>query len=252
MPDPQVMEIPQDSSKNIEIPKYYTFNETGNIMMSTTVGESADIEESVRKVFAEVSVFFAAMTKAISSTKNPASGEFYSLYNYEALEKIISGSGCFIRVTEMDLTHTTSAWGATLGKELLQGLLGLATGAGALSFASAMISSIGQEGLKLSSATEGQNSKVGNIVFVCEYLMGMPSISAIVINLDAKQHKTQIQAGPCFKATKSSMTLVMHKDTYMFVTPTFIHEYAADLTSIGSDAAYGELIKSMKEYLVQK
>lgn len=255
MDDTTKLEIPTDVSKNIEITKYYTFNETGNIMMATTVGTSTEIEESVRKVFSEVSVFFAAMTKAISTTVNPATGdkkEHYSLYNYEALERIISGSGCFIRVTEQDVTHTTNAWGATLGKELLQGLLGLATGAGALSFASAMISSIGKESVNLSASTEGQSSKVGNIIFVCEYLMGMPSISAIVVYLDAKEHKAQISAGPCFKATKSSFTLTMHKDTYMFVTPTFIHEYAADLTSIGSDVAYGELIKNMQEYLQQK
>lgn len=251
-PEPQKLEIPTDASKNLELTKYYTFNETGNIMLATTVGASAEIEESVRKVFAEVSVFFAAMTKAISSTVNPDTGErkeHYSLYNYQALEKIISGSGCFIRVTEQDVTHTTSAWGATLSKELFQGLLGLATGAGALSFASAMISSIGSEGLKVAGASTAQNSKVGNIVFVCEHLMGMPSISAIVVYMDASTHKKELQAGPCFKATSESMTFNMHKDTYMFVTPTFIREYAGDLNSIGSDAAYGELIKGMRECL---
>ncbi len=257
MADPEVqpLEIPTDTSKNVEITKYYTFNETGNIMLASTVGASAEIEASVRKVFAEVSVFFAAMTKAISSTVNPDSGdkqEPYSLYNYEALERIIDGSGCFIRVTEQDVTHTTSSWGATFSKELFQGLLGLATGAGSLSFASAMISSIGKEGLSLSGATEGHNSKVGNIVFVCEHLMGMPSISAVVVYIDAAQHKAQLKAGPCFKASKSSLTFTMHKDTYMFVTPTFIHEYAGDLTSVSRDAAYGELIKGMKEHLARQ
>lgn len=44
-PDPQKLEIPTDASKNVEITKYYTFNETGNIMLATTVGESAEIEE---------------------------------------------------------------------------------------------------------------------------------------------------------------------------------------------------------------
>jgi len=258
MPNPnaeaQVLEIPTDVSKNIEVTKYYTFNETGNIMLASTVGAAAEIEASVRKVFAEVSVFFAAMTKAISTTVNPDSGdkkEPYSLYNYEALERIIDRSGCFIRVTEQDVTHTTNSWGAAFSKELLQGLLGLATGAGSLSFASAMISSIGKEGLNVSAATEGHNSKVGNIVFVCEHLMGMPSISAIVVYIDAAQHKSELKAGPCFKASKSSMTFNMHKDTYMFVTPTFIHEYAGDLISISSDSAYGELIRGMKENLIK-
>jgi len=247
------LDIPSDASKNVEITKYYTFNETGNIMMATTVEESTEIEESVRKVFAEVSVFFAAMTKTISSTVNPDSkkGDNYSLYHYDALEKIISGSGCFIHVTKQDITHTTKKWGATLSVDLIQGLLGLATGVGALSFASSMVSSMGKEAANFSVDSKAGAGKIGNVIFVCEYLMGMPSISAIVVYIDSHLNTEAITAGPCFKASKSETKLIMHKDTYMFVTPTFIHEYAADLDSIGSDAAYGELIKNMRQYLQQ-
>lgn len=79
--------------------------------------------------------------------------------------------------------------------------------------------------------------------------MGMPSISAIVVYIDAAQHKADLKVGPCFKASSSSSTFIMHKDTYMFVTPTFIHEYAGDLLSVNKDAAYGELIKEMKKNL---
>jgi hypothetical protein len=251
MADPVKLEIPTDASKNVELTKYYTFNETGNIMLATTVGASAEIQESVRKVFAEVSVFFAAMTKAITSTQNPETSKPYSLYNYEALANIIAGSGCFIRVTELDVTHTTSSWGATFSKELIQGLLGLATGAGALSFATAMISAIGNEGLKVGGASSSHGSMVGNIVFVCEYLLGMPSISAIVVYIDAKEQSHVFKAGPCIKTESQSMTFKMHKDTYMFVTPTFIREYAGDLNSISSEAAYGELVNSMREHLVK-
>ena len=127
-----------------------------------------------------------------------------------------------------------------------------ATGAGALSFATAMISAIGNEGLKVAGATSDHGSEVGNIVFVCEYLMGMPSISAIVVYINAHDHVTQFQAGPCIKTESHSMTFKMHKDTYMFVTPTFIREYAGDLNTVTTDAAYGELVKSMREHLTRE
>lgn len=249
MAEPLKLEIPVDNQKNVELTKYYTFNETGNIMLATTVGASAEIQDSVRQVFAEVSVFFAAMTKAITSTINPKTKEPYSVYNYDALANVIAGSGCFIRVTELDLTHTTSSWGAQFSKELIQGLLGLATGAGALSFASAMVSAIGSEGFKLAGSKLEQNARVGNIVFVCEYLLGMPSISAIVVYVETKENVEALQVGPCLKTESRSLTLKMHKDTYMFVTPAFIRTYAQDLNSIGSDAAYGELVKGMIERL---
>ena len=50
---------------NVEIKKGFVFNETGNIMMSTTDLTNETIEQNVKDVFAEVSVFFAAMTKAL-------------------------------------------------------------------------------------------------------------------------------------------------------------------------------------------
>ncbi|MCC5935828.1 MAG: hypothetical protein JJU34_00975 [Lunatimonas sp.] len=236
---------------NVEAKKYYIFNETGNIMMASTVDSGNPITKEVQDVFAEVSVFFAGMSRAITTTINPDTGKPYSLYNYTALERIISGSGLFVHVTETDLSYESHQWGANFSKELLEALLGLATGAGALSFATAMISSIGQEGLNISGSSSRSDSKVGNIVFVCEYLLGMPSISAIVVYADANTHKQQLDIGPCFKESSVTTNWEMHKDTYLFVTPTFIRQYAGDLDSINMNPEYMELISWFSGLLLQ-
>lgn len=143
---PTEINPPPKNSHNLEATKYFIFNQTGNIMMSSTIDSSSDMSDKVQRIFAEVSVFFAGMSRAMSSTKNPATGKPYSLYNYAALESIIKGSGLFVHVTEEDVTHTSKSGGATFSKELIESLLGLATGTGQLAFASAMISSIGKEG----------------------------------------------------------------------------------------------------------
>ncbi|TMO56938.1 hypothetical protein [Pseudoalteromonas aurantia] len=236
---------------NVEAKKYYVFNETGNIMMSSTVDANIPLSESVQKVFAEVSVFFAGMSRAITTTKNPATKKPYSLYNYEALQNIISGSGLFVHVTEEDVKYDSKSFGADFSKELLESLLGLATGTGEMSFASAMVSSIGKEGLNLSGSSSHSNSKVGNIVFVCEYLLGMPIVSAIVVYADCEQNKQQLKLGPCFSESSISTTWTLHKDTYMFVTPSFIKSYAGDLDSINSDPNYLELINWLSGLLTQ-
>lgn len=87
------------------------------------------------------------MTKAITNTPRPGSNENYSIYNYEALAKVIGGSGCFIHCTQEDIKYSSSSFGANFSKELLSALLALPTGSGSLAFAQAMISSIGQEDL---------------------------------------------------------------------------------------------------------
>lgn len=242
---------PAVNPHNMQATKFYIFNETGNIMLATTDTDSSKIEQSVRDVFAEVSVFFAAMTRAISTTINPATKKPYSLYNYTALQNVIDGSGLFIHVTEEDVVHTSTSFGVTFSKDLIEALLGLATGAGEMSFASAMLASIGKEGLNISANYSSSNSKVANIVFVCEYLLGMPVVSAIVVYADVKENEVIIKVGPCFSSKEEHHKIYMHKDTYMFVTPAFIKEYAADLESVESDAAYIDLVEYLRNTILQ-
>jgi hypothetical protein len=242
---------PPKNPHNIEATKYYVFNQTGNIMMSSTIDSNTPISEEVQKIFAEVSVFFAGMSRAMSTTLNPITGKPYSLYNYAALKSVIKGSGLFVHVTEEDVTHTSKSGGATFSKELIESLLGLATGTGALGFATSMIHSIGKEGLTISASNDHTDNKVCNIVFVCEYLLGMPSVSAIVVYADMTKNETSFQVGPCIKGHSESIKLELHKDTYMFVTPTFIHEYAGDLDSINSDAKYLQMISWLEGLLLR-
>jgi len=239
---------PVQSTSNKEAAKYYVFNETGNIMMATTDSQSDTIQQSVRDVFAEVSVFFAAMTKAMSTTKNPETSKPYSIYNYEAIEKIVNGSGVFVHVTEEDMEYSTTSIGADFSKEMVASVLGLALGAGSLSFAQALITSMGKTSVDLTNS--GSKDKVANIVFVCEYLLGMPVISTIVVYIDTSTNKASIKVSPCFSASAVQSKWKMHKDTYMFVTPTFIKEYGADLKSSTSSGDFNEYVKYLKGLLL--
>lgn len=242
----------QSDPFNIQAVKRYIFNETGNIMLASTDEKTDTIEQSVRDVFAEVSVFFAAMTKAISQTINPhgqaeKNGErpYYSLYNYDALEAVIDGSGYFVHVNEEDVSYTTNSWGASFSKELIEAVLGLASGSGELNFASAMINSMGKEGASIHKHSSSITSKVANIIFVCEYLLGMPVVSAIIVTADSEEVNQTVSAGPCFSEQSSSTTVTVHKDTYMFITPAFIKQYAGDLSSIMNDPEYLNLIRQL-------
>ena len=250
-PKPVPLTPPGADPHNVQATKYYIFNETGNIMMSSTDLDSSKIQKSVRNVFAEVSVFFAAMTKAISTSKQP-NGQPYQLYDYAVLEKVIDGSGLFVHVTEEDVVYTSESFGMQFSKDLIESLLGLATGAGELSFASAMISSMGSSALKISQQSSSENSKVANIVFVCEYLLGMPVVSALVVYADLSKNSQSFSIGPCFSESSTSTTWTLHKDTYMFVTPKFIKKYAGDLLSVETDVNYTELVNYLKALISNK
>jgi hypothetical protein len=238
---------PPPNPYNIQAVKRYVFNETGNIMVASTEIGSSEIEDSVRHVFAEVAVFFAAMTKAMSTSIDPASGEPYSIYDYKALEGIIDGSGLFVQVTEEDVSYSSSSVGVQLSKELIEALLGLASGEGELGFAQGMIASMGSRGVKIGASSWKSDSRVANIVFVCEYLLGMPIVSAIVVYVDAAKYTKQFKLGPCISASSTSFDMTMHKDTYMFVTPKFIKQYSGDLLSVESDLQFLEFVDYLRD-----
>lgn len=218
-------------------------------MIASTDADSSNLDDKVRDVFNEVSVFYAAMSKAITTTQRPGKKECYSLYDYEALEKVIDGSGCFIHCTQEDINYSSTSVGADFSKELLTALLGLPAGGCVLSFAQAMISSMGQEGFKMSMDATSTESKVGNIIFVCEFLFGMPVISAMVVYVDTKKNSDVFKAGPCVSVTNNHTSITMHKDVYMFVTPAFIKSYASDLDSIITSSDYSKFISYLRSLL---
>ena len=242
---------------NVELKKGFVFNETGNIMMSTTDFSNPVIEQSVRNVFQEVAVFFAGMTKALESTAvsgssaliDTESGMNYSLYDYAAMKRIVDSSGCFVQVNEEDVDFHSDSFGMDFSKELVEVVLGLATGTGELAFAKAMVGSLGQAGLKISADTSRSDKRVANIVFVCEYLLGMPVISAIVLTADSQTNKEAFQLGPCISESNVSTSLKVHKDTYLFVTPQFIKQYSPDIISGINDKEFAELVAIFEGYL---
>jgi hypothetical protein len=236
---------PQTKTTHVhEADKYFVFNETGNILISSTTDSSQPIADSVRKVFSEVSVFFAGMTRAISTAPNPANNNKpYSIYNYKALKNIIDGSGLFVQVTEEHVKHKSNSFGANFSKELIAGVLGLATGGTEIAFAQSMIQSMGSAAsVSISGSSSSTDTHVANIIFVCEYLLGMPTISALVVSMDASKHEQQLKVGPCLSEHSVSTTLDLVKETYLFVPPTFISEFSGQLDSAESNPEYVELV----------
>jgi hypothetical protein len=156
------------------------------------------------------------MIKKIASTINPDTNKPYSIYTYDAIMKVVNGTGNFVHVNGEDLSYRTNSFGATFSKGLIEGLLGLTAGAGALSFAEGMISAIGNLGLSLLGWSKARECNVGNIFFICEYIQGLTTISAVVVSCDAKANKQVFTLGPCYKESSISTMLTMHKDVYMF------------------------------------
>ena len=95
-----------------EIEKYYTLNQTGNLMISSTVKNEIEISKDVKEVFQKVIVFFSAWTVALSQKGK-------TLFDAEAITSIIENSGFFIRIHQEDRTFKYTALEGTLNLAII-------------------------------------------------------------------------------------------------------------------------------------
>lgn len=242
--------ITLSQAKEIPATKEFAINATGNLFVATTLNggssEGAAISQEASEAFGQVSVFFAAMTKAMSENND-------SLYDIAAIDKVVSRSGLFVKVTESNVQFSSKSWGVTFGSELITALLGFSGGLAAVgSSLMQMLGDIGKKGqdITVSGSGTSTDTKVGTIIFVCEYLLGAVSITPIVLSVDSQQAAKAFQAGPCFKAQSKSYTLNIDKTTYLFVPPAFIPE-AKNLNEAMDNPDFNELVNTLKESLTE-
>lgn len=230
--------------------KIFTVNATGNLFIASTLdGDndgSSNLSAEATQAFEEVSVFFAALTKAMAKQGK-------GVFDYESLKQIVSESGQFIQVTETDIDFKSSSWGVTFGNDLIKAVLG--AGGGLTVIAKSlmeMITGIGAAAgsIEVSGGSESDKSRLGTIIFVCEYLLGAVSITPVLVSVDAESAKKAFKAGPCLKTNKVAVEMKIRKSVYLFVPPAFVTR-AASLNSAMHDSSFNQLVETLEESLIK-
>ena len=256
-PGPVRLSKPSSSSSddNLPVTKRYVFNETGNIMVASTVNGGDAITQAAEDLFQEVAVFFAALTKAVTSTPKPGTKapfsflDYYSLYDYEPIEAVVQRSGMFVTVEREDYTFHSAAGNADFNLELIESIIGFAVTDGAAVVAlTNVLRSLGKRAAVSWNRT-GKASKMGHLTFVCEYLMGMPLVNVAYYYLDESMVETVVHVGPCVSVAETSIDLAIHKDTFMFVPPAWIKKYSGDLDSVLATREFEQFVSELKSYI---
>ena len=229
---------------NFEIPRFFTFNQTGNIMVSSTDPDGKNMNPSSIAEFNEVAVFFAAMTKAMDS-------QGADLYDYEAMQQVINGSGLFVHDFEQDFSFKQSTSSTTFNTDMIAALLGIAVTDGAdLLIAQQVLAGMGKFAT-VGKSKVSSDDKVGHLLFVCEYLMGMPLVSVQYYYTDKTTATSAWKASACVSHKSYKESIEIHRDTYLFVPPKAIEEYSKDLNQAHMDEAYGEFVAYLESLIEQ-
>lgn len=225
-----------DKADDTEKDALFRMNQTGNMFYVST---SPELTIRTKKLFASVAVLFAAMTSAMNQ-----SGK--SLFDYEAWLSLVDKSGFFVEVQKASSMLTIKNSGVAVNTQIIQQIIpGLSTD-NAMAIAQGVLSTINGE---LQATERDEEAKVGHLLFICEELFGVPSITIRLFYASQKSHRAIIQA-PCHTSATSTFEQLQNAHTFLFASPDTISEYANLFTDQPEE--YMNLIEHLKEIITAK
>ena len=209
------------------------------------------LDGELKTAFVDISVFFAAMTKALASTENPITKRPYTLFNYQAVKNVLADSGLFVETNVEQGTFSHEGVGRSLTKAWLQQVLNRDFDDHPLAFSKAMFNGMRYQHAEPSQqqALDEQQKQLcrgGSIFLIGELLLGVPQTSAVLlkveplsVNADAQVTESDPQDIFSLAALDESRHQAKHKvrhwrfkkRTYLFVPPKYITHAATGLGS---------------------
>jgi hypothetical protein len=218
-----------DKEKGVQ----FRLNQTGNIFYSMS---SRELQGETKKLFESVTVLFAAMTKALAS-KNK------TIFDYDAWGKIIAKSGYFIEVQKFQKTLSLKSGSLTIDTQVIQQLIPGLTSGSSLEIAKGVLNALNGE-FKKEEAVE--KTKLAHILFICEELFGAPSVTVRLFFASQESHKAMTST-PCHKTTSVSFEQLQEANTFLFVSPRTIAEFAGTFGDFPDE--YNKLIGKLSGYV---
>jgi hypothetical protein len=215
----------RDSEKSVA----FRLNQTGNIFYSTT---SPELNEKTKDLFDSVTVLFSAMTAALQKHGK-------SLADYDAWGNLLRGCGYFIEVQKMYKTVTIKKHSLSVNTQIIAGLLpGLITGP-SMEIAKNILGALNGE-FSLGSTTE--DTKLAHLLFICEELFGAPTVTVRLFYATKRSHEV-VTSSPCHKSSSKDLEMNQQADTFLFVSPETIAQYANKFSNHPGE--YNELIDTL-------
>jgi len=215
----------------------FRMNQTGNIYYATTTPQ---LNEETKKLFDSVTVLFTAFTKALRDNG-------FTLFDYEAWTNLIGKSNYFVEVQKfqknLEIKSGTMSIDTQIVEQLLPGLTGSSLG-----IAKNILSALSGE---FASSSADEETKIGHILFICEELFGAPSVTVRLFFASKKSHKETI-SNPCYKATHTSFEQLQESNTFLFVSPDTIAEFAAKFDPEKVPEDFNNLIKHLSDLIKPK
>ncbi|ENY0881415.1 Zygote formation protein zyg1 [Enterobacter hormaechei] len=166
-----------------------------------------------------------------------------SLFDYDTWRSVIGKSGFFVEVQKTRNMMTIKNSGVTVNTQIVQQLLPGLTSGSAMEIAKGVLSAVNGE---FQASERAEEAKIGHLLFICEELFGAPSVTVRLFFASKKSHSTFTNS-PCHKSVSTTFEQLQEANTYLFVSPESIAEYAKRFTEQPEE--YLNLIERFKEMI---
>ncbi len=195
---------------------YYKLNQTCNILICTDIPVDQILPGEILKEFSSVTVFCAAMMNSIHNTINPFTNQPFSMYNYHAIESILTGSKRFIKTSEKVLYLKENKTIEDFIDSLYQMYLGISVSKKEMRTINSILGKLKAEALRMIDADNVEQFKIGHITFIVEYINGEKKIQVktLFINLIEKKENLEIALNKSWHHSSWKI----HTETFLYIS----------------------------------
>jgi hypothetical protein len=208
-------------TKTIDVASYVIINETGNVLIKSSLDPANKLPDLAEKIFLEAVSSLCLITTAISRSIDPATNRPFSIYDHSALERILVQHPLFVHLGRESAEYRIRR-NQDLVTKSSNDLFGVSGSYAAQRKISSIYSSMYGAAQVMAGAGDSRNVRIGHLMLCCEYLMGIPLVTAVLMHISQEQ---------CVKLSKqvkkswwdfTSERISLQKDTYLFNSHTLL------------------------------
>ncbi|MBY5639490.1 hypothetical protein HFO39_32885 [Rhizobium leguminosarum] len=149
----------------------------------------------------------------------------------------------FVSEEKFQKTLSLKSGSVTIDTQVIQQLIPGLTSGSSLEIAKGVLNSLNGE-LKKEEAVE--KTKLAHILFICEELFGAATVTVRLFFASQESHKAMTST-PCHKTTSVSFEQLQEANTFLFVSPRTIAEFAGMFGDFPEE--YNKLIEKLSGYV---
>ncbi len=227
------------SKDDIPLSKYYVISENKHVLVATTTPNATDIPVESKDLFFAASVLLSIVTAALAKDGK-------KLEDQESVAKIFNKNQSTAHIGSYENNFEYSNSEFSISTALLKTLIkGLSPGAGAIGIAEEILSIMG-DSIKFALTNQQSSKKIAHVMFITEYLMGVPLVTISIFWLIASE-ASFVTTTNCHSTTSQTIKSRIKRDDFMFVDPAWIAKYGPGLVNTPEfDKIVDEFYKLLK------